>query len=425
MSLSTFIKMSRTISILALSTALIACSTQEQTAPAEAEIAPLDTETKKTARSEFGQLSVELQSPATQLTPTSTSEEIEKLINVRTALIKLQGLKAESAELYRIVIVDGKYIYKTLVTQLVRDEKKEIVDTFRLVPSSVNVVTYETVANDTKVSNVKFEVYPDYFLKGKTYLPASGIIKASTLIFEAESTLETRGANAKIQAEYLIGQSRAQIITIADESLVKNQAIHGKSGGQIQVIVGTAAGELDVKMIGEDGKTPAKNFFETSFIPAKGADGVDAVTKCEPIPKDVPNKVGRNWSNDHTYCTCLRPAIAAENGKDGVQGYRGEPGGNGGDAGTLIFHITKENKLELSFNSSPGRGAPGGEGGNGGQPGAPGADPKNHSACPAIPAAKSGNVGKQGDQGPRGSDGKKANFCILLPESTSSDCELN
>lgn len=421
MFLRTFIGGSRIIGALTLSATLIACSPEENQSLTTNDLQPIETDTKKTVNSEFGQLSVQLDSAASQLSVDSTEEEIEKLSNVRSALIKVQNIKSDSADLYRTIIVDGKVLNKTKVAKLTKDEKIEFVDTFRLNDSNMNYVVYEILSENKIVSSVNFEALPDFVVKGRMTLPSSGIIKASTIIFQAESSLVTNGADARLLANHLIGQYQSRIVTIDEASILLNRNNNGMSGGQIQVLVNSATGSLQVDMRGENGKTPGKNIFPMSTVPPKASNGVDAIVRCEAID-DFTRSIHRRRSMS---CACIRPAIPAENGRDGYQGHRGLDGGHGGDAGTLVFHIKAKTDIELRISSSPGRGANGGEGGDGGEPGAPGDEPKNHSECPAVDPAKLGSKGKQGDIGSPGNNGKEAKTCLILPDSLNSECRIN
>jgi hypothetical protein len=239
------------------------------------------------------------------------------------------------------------------------------------------------------------------------------VMSFDRLVLRPGAKFYTQGLNLKLQIGELISEG-GTIATFEDNKFANPQT-KGRDGGNLDLVLGHAAGKLTIELRGEDGGAGASG-QPPDALPqgAKGATGKDAL--CMGLPS-------------HTY----GPVAAATSGGPGAPGLPGFPGGSGfkgGDSGAVFLKAMTTENFEVTVQKIPGKGGPGGLGGKGGAGGL-GGDPGTEG-CPLIPQTQhfyttTGPAGAEGPQGPPGApgpDGVLQPACLLFgtaPAECSSD----
>jgi hypothetical protein len=218
------------------------------------------------------------------------------------------------------------------------------------------------------------------------------------LVLSKGAKFVTNGLNLRLEIGEL--DSKGGMITTFPDNKVTPVGVNGRSGGNLEIVIGHATGQLQLLMRGEDG--------------GRGIDGA-APTEALRGPK------GANGANCSSAGTLV--CIGAENGQRGGVGQRGLVGGvgfKGGDSGTAALTVTTSSNFSLSISEVPGGGGRGGQGGTGG-PGGFGGDPGGNPASPLLPSYPQTFIGPPGPEGPRGPEGPpgpggiEQKICVVVP----------
>lgn len=218
------------------------------------------------------------------------------------------------------------------------------------------------------------------------------------LVLNEGAKFVTNGMNLRLEVSEL--DSKGGMITTFPDNKVTPIGVNGRSGGNLEIVVGHAMGQLQLLMRGEDG--------------GRGIEGA-APTETLRGPKGAK---GTNCSAAGTLmCT------GAGNGQAGGVGQPGFIGGGGfkgGDSGTATLTVATATNFSLSMSEVPGSGGHGGPGGAGG-PGGFGGDPGGNPISPLLPSYPQTFMGPPGPQGPQGPEGApgaagiKQKICVVVP----------
>lgn len=235
-----------------------------------------------------------------------------------------------------------------------------------------------------------FQVDRQFVLPDTSSQPGQVIYHYDRLVLSRGAVFVTNGANVRLEIGELFAD-HATIQTFADGATAATGK-GGRNGGSLQIVVGSASGDLTIEMRGENGGQGSPGAPPDSGM--RGQDGTDG-RSCMFVDSLNP------------------PRLNPENGGKGGTGLPGNSGGtgqNGGDSGNLNFLVQNDLGLSLQVNRIPGQGGMGGVGGAGGVGGFgghPGAtiNPTTGATCGNIIASP----GPQGDQGPQGKTGNPGN----------------
>lgn len=248
-------------------------------------------------------------------------------------------------------------------------------------------------------------------------------INTEKLVLNQNARLIIGTRPIRIRAKELISEGGS--ITTVDKNLITD--FSGFNGGQLEIIVENAAGNLTIDVSGEDGANAVEStdsIFPSSIIfDLKGADGKSGL-------EIVPNNVGAGY-------VCL---IEPTNGSDGLQGLKGpdgKHGGDGGNSGKGFLIVKNESNINVEVRNDSGIGGNGSKGGLGSMGGIPGFGGKidqitheyalihhkempqalYHSQCKSPSNGKQGPQGESGSDGKSGRDGVKYDFCVQINNS--------
>jgi hypothetical protein len=208
------------------------------------------------------------------------------------------------------------------------------------------------------------------------------------LVLREGAKLVTNGLNLRIEIGEL--DSKNGIITTFPDNKVTPIGVDGRSGGNLEIVIGHATGQLQLLMRGEDGGRGIEGAAPTEALTgAKGPEGVHG---------------------EFAYPNLARSPSPGKPGAAGLTGFAGGTGFKGGDSGTATLTASAVSDFSLVINTlagSAGRGGAGGAGGRGG----PGGDP----GAPQLPAGPEGPQGPQGPEGAIGASGIKQKVCVVVP----------
>ena len=230
-------------------------------------------------------------------------------------------------------------------------------------------------------------------------------IEADNLIVLSER-ISTQNFNLNIKANKIIFSDL--VIQNFPNRVNTSKTIHGLSGGKIEIESEIIEGNLEVLLTGQDGKVGVEQKpIGESGRGQKGRDGSPGKPLCVNTP-------------DGQICSC-HDRVDPEPGHKGRKGLTGNPGGNGGNTGDLYLNIKNAQKLELTYEMTPGKGAIGSLGGEGG-PGGKGGTMHIDSYCGGGKVAPNGPKGDRGESGKNGLNGKEGKVCIKLHNFNTKEC---
>lgn len=238
------------------------------------------------------------------------------------------------------------------------------------------------------------------------------VLRYDRLVIGRNAQFITQGLNVKIEIKELISDG-GTIRTFKSDQIAA-VGTNGRGGGNLELVIGKARGDLQIVMQGEHG--------------GKGVDGA--------APDESLRGPRGMRGRDARYFTSMEGRVflnsRAHNGLPGGQGLPGFPGGNGfkgGDSGKVSIKVADGEDFQFTYGKSRGRGGPGGvggAGGPGGYGGEPGIEtPPGYNGPPVRAYAVVGPLGPQGPQGPTGQvgiNGYEEKICIQK-DSEELRCE--
>jgi hypothetical protein len=240
----------------------------------------------------------------------------------------------------------------------------------------------------------------DFILSNSMVLTKDTTITANRIYLYRNSLIITQGYKLTLKAQNLYAD-HARIMTFPEFAQAP-LSMDGRSGGQINLDVGRAMGELFLELRGEHGGQ-GLNGNPYFFAAQNGPQGQRGGNHCLRLIIGGPIK-----------CICTRNPTNGGNGAPGAKGQIGQNGGNGGNSGTATLKITDYSQFNLEIfqfagmGGTPGLGGPGQKGGKGGPPG-----DRTTSECNPGINGYDGADGPQGDAGVRGRDGEKEAIIYL------------
>lgn len=212
-----------------------------------------------------------------------------------------------------------------------------IVEISQTDPSEVIFNCYiQSADQHVEVANLK--ALKSYIISNENSLAYSRIAdseKIGTLILDENTTLSTEGRDVSLEVKELISLKGA-ITTFGTENFQQKKFdVDGESGGNLNLKIQKAIGELNIQMKGRPGGE------------------VTLVRTQKSAPAADPALNGRcSGYHDRGNRACV--------GKAGAKGFDGEPGYDGkkgGNTGKLHLIINKKENLKLSVDFIPGEGS--------------------------------------------------------------------
>lgn len=206
-------------------------------------------------------------------------------------------------------------------------------------PSEITFECYVSV-NKKQEESTQIKILKSYLISGSSTFISSGIgdaKKIGTLLLDENSSLAFEGRDVSLEVSELVSLGGV-ITTYTDENLKTiKQNVNGEHGGNLNIKIKEAKGELSFVMKGRDGGV-VTNKREQKFPPADDAS------------------LNGSCRTDHYY----HPSTVACFGKNGINGFDGEPGYSGfagGNSGVLNLTIIKKEDLKLKITFAPGKGS--------------------------------------------------------------------
>lgn len=224
----------------------------------------------------------------------------------------------------------------------------------------------------------------EYSLPVPLVMSEQTVLRYDRLVIGRNAQFITQGLNVRIEVKELISDGGTMRTFKSDQAAV--QGANGRSGGNLELVIVKASGDLQIVMQGERGGQGINgNDPDESLRGTKGAPGIPA------------------FFDSSLAAVILRRAENGSPGGPGLPGYPGGSGFKGGDSGKASIRVTDAEEFQITFLKSPGKGGTGGIGGAGG-PGGYGGDP-GRETTEGHPAAAVHNYTVQGPQGPQGPQG--------------------
>lgn len=226
----------------------------------------------------------------------------------------------------------------------------------------------------------------------------------------AEAQILTGTKNVTIQAESLILDPGAKVLTFPLGFQGSDPSQKAPSGGLIRILALRAVGALKIEMRGAHG---APGVAGAIYEPQRAADGMN-----------------REMTGSDRDCSGMQ---AGGDGAAGAKGHAGGNGGEGGNSGRLDIGIQDVSQFKLETTFEAGAGGPKGLGGAG-QEGGNGGVGEQRMVTKEMPAGRNGNMdiirvknircdaapnGQKGAPGPAGDDGGDGK-----PGITESQCDV-
>jgi hypothetical protein len=254
----------------------------------------------------------------------------------------------------------------------------------------------------------------ELIIKDNLRLQSDLVFTGERVYFYKNARLITNGFKVQIQSEKLQAD-QAEILTFEQGSKA-TQGQNGRSGGEINIIVGEASGNLQVSMRGQHGGDGIQG-EPWGFAAANGQVGDQGESEYNSCIKPLVSSSKDERSICRSYSYCIRDSTASSPGANGLPGRPGSNGLSGGSSGVFDMKILSINKMDIKVNTQVGLGGSGGPGGLGQMGGVGGPEIKGATRCRNHPAASNGAQGPDGPSGQTGVSGDKQSACISYDNS--------